>query len=96
MYLGTQHDGTSLIRHQTPHYNHYVCYKLGSFGVVLWELMTGSIPYEGIGALRVIALVAQQGPNLPIPEGVPIPVAQLISVCTHPDPDKRFVSHPAN
>lgn len=60
-----------------------------SFGVVLWEMVTGRIPYDGIGALRVITIVAQRGPNLPVPVEIPEEISKLLTACTHPDPDSR-------
>jgi hypothetical protein len=45
----------------------YVC----SYGVLLWELLTGETPYKGIDALAVAYGVAVNKLTLPIPSTCP-------------------------
>ena len=71
-------------------YRHFLI-NLISFGVVMWEMMTGQIPYEGIGALRVIAIVAQHGPSLPIPSTVPTALLDIWKPCVSSDANERQV-----
>lgn len=80
MYLGDRHAQRLYI---------LFTYFFVSFGVVMWEMMTGQMPYEGIGALRVIALVAQQGPTLPIPTTVPTAMLDIWKPCVSTEPEQR-------
>lgn len=49
-----------------------------SFGVLLWELLTGEVPYREIDALAVAYGVAVNKLTLPIPSTCPEPFAQLL------------------
>ena len=42
-----------------------------SFGVVMWELLTGEKPYTGLGMCAIIFGVGNGTLSLPIPEGCP-------------------------
>ncbi len=48
-----------------------VCAARYSFGVVLWELLTGREPWEGFKPLQIMHMVAQMGKRLLIPEVLP-------------------------
>lgn len=50
-----------------------------SFGVLLWELLTGEVPYREIDALAVAYGVAMNKLTLPVPSTCPEPFAQLLS-----------------
>lgn len=52
---------------------------LHSFGVLLWELLTGEVPYRGIDCLAVAYGVAVNKLTLPIPSTCPEPFAQLMA-----------------
>lgn len=52
--------------------------SFGSFGVLLWELLTGEVPYREIDALAVAYGVAMNKLTLPIPSTCPEPFAQLL------------------
>lgn len=49
-----------------------------SYGVLLWELLTGETPYKGIDALAVAYGVAVNKLTLPIPSTCPEPWRALI------------------
>lgn len=49
-----------------------------SFGVLLWELLTGEVPYREIDALAVAYGVAMNKLTLPVPSTCPEPFAQLL------------------
>lgn len=49
-----------------------------SYGVVLWELLTGELPYRGIDTLAVAYGVANNQMNLPIPNSCPSVFADLM------------------
>ncbi|KAM7059105.1 mitogen-activated protein kinase kinase kinase 10 [Molossus nigricans] len=60
-----------------------------SFGVLLWELLTGEVPYREIDALAVAYGVAMNKLTLPIPSTCPEPFARLLEECWDPDPHVR-------
>ncbi|XP_033927731.1 mitogen-activated protein kinase kinase kinase 11, partial [Melopsittacus undulatus] len=60
-----------------------------SYGVLLWELLTGEVPYRGIDALAVAYGVAVNKLTLPIPSTCPQPLAQLLAACWEQDPHRR-------
>ncbi len=49
-----------------------------SFGVLLWELLTGEVPYREIDTLAVAYGVAMNKLTLPIPSTCPEAFAQLL------------------
>lgn len=60
-----------------------------SYGVLLWELLTGEIPYRGIDGLAVAYGVAVNKLTLPIPSTCPEPFAKLMEECWEQDPHIR-------
>ncbi|XP_024229560.1 mitogen-activated protein kinase kinase kinase 11 [Oncorhynchus tshawytscha] len=60
-----------------------------SYGVLLWELLTGEVPYRGIDGLAVAYGVAVNKLTLPIPSTCPEPFAQLMAECWDQDPHLR-------
>ncbi|KAF5922033.1 hypothetical protein HPG69_015483 [Diceros bicornis minor] len=60
-----------------------------SYGVVLWELLTGEVPYRGIDGLAVAYRVAVNKLTLPIPSTCPEPFAKLMKECWQQDPHIR-------
>ncbi|XP_064359262.1 mitogen-activated protein kinase kinase kinase 11 [Dromaius novaehollandiae] len=60
-----------------------------SYGVLLWELLTGEVPYRGIDGLAVAYGVAVNKLTLPIPSTCPEPFAQLMAACWEQDPHRR-------
>ncbi|XP_026114774.1 mitogen-activated protein kinase kinase kinase 11-like [Carassius auratus] len=60
-----------------------------SYGVLLWELLTGEVPYRGIDGLAVAYGVAVNKLTLPIPSTCPEPFTQLMSECWDQDPHRR-------
>jgi len=57
---------------------------IDSYGVLLWELLTGETPYKGIDALAVAYGVAVNKLTLPIPSTCPQPWRYLME-------GKRFI-----
>jgi mitogen-activated protein kinase kinase kinase 9 len=49
-----------------------------SYGIVLWEILTGETPYKGIDALAVAYGVAVKKLTLPIPTTCPTPWKNLM------------------
>ncbi|XP_055001243.1 mitogen-activated protein kinase kinase kinase 10 [Sorex araneus] len=60
-----------------------------SFGVLLWELLTGEVPYREIDALAVAYGVAMNKLTLPVPSTCPEPFARLLEECWDPEPHGR-------
>ncbi|XP_074846262.1 mitogen-activated protein kinase kinase kinase 21 isoform X3 [Carettochelys insculpta] len=60
-----------------------------SYGVLLWELLTGEVPYRGIDGLAVAYGVAVNKLTLPIPSTCPEPFAKLMKECWDQDPHIR-------
>ncbi|XP_053462241.1 mitogen-activated protein kinase kinase kinase 21 isoform X2 [Nycticebus coucang] len=60
-----------------------------SYGVLLWELLTGEVPYRGIDGLAVAYGVAVNKLTLPVPSTCPEPFAKLMKECWEQDPHIR-------
>ncbi|XP_070614573.1 mitogen-activated protein kinase kinase kinase 9 isoform X3 [Erythrolamprus reginae] len=60
-----------------------------SYGVLLWELLTGEVPFRGIDGLAVAYGVAMNKLSLPIPSTCPEPFARLMEDCWNTDPHSR-------
>lgn len=65
-----------------------------SYGVLLWELLTGEAPYKGIDGLAVAYGVAVNKLTLPIPSTCPEPFAQLMAGRTCGQMPRK-ATHPA-
>ncbi|RNA01838.1 mitogen-activated kinase kinase kinase MLK4-like isoform X2 [Brachionus plicatilis] len=61
-----------------------------SFGVLLWELLTGEVPYKGIDPLAIAYGVAVNKLTLPVPTSCPKIFAELIHGCWRTDPHTRL------
>ncbi|XP_043540146.1 mitogen-activated protein kinase kinase kinase 10-like, partial [Chiloscyllium plagiosum] len=60
-----------------------------SFGVLLWELLTGEAPYREIDGLAVAYGVAVNKLTLPIPSTCPEPFGKLMEDCWNADAHGR-------
>ncbi|KAI3428796.1 hypothetical protein D9Q98_007615 [Chlorella vulgaris] len=60
-----------------------------SFGIVLWELLTGRIPYSDMTPLQAAVGVVQKGLRPPIPPNCPPPLCDLMRLCWQRDPNVR-------
>lgn len=59
-----------------------------SFGMVLWELVSGRIPFAGMSHLQTLRRIDMHELEA-VPEGVDPRYEALIQWCWHPDPHKR-------
>lgn len=60
-----------------------------SFGIVLWELFTGELPYAHLTPLQAAVGVVQKGLRPTIPKHTPPRLAQLLERCWQQDPTLR-------
>ena len=60
-----------------------------SYGVVLWELLTGEIPFRGIDNMQIAFLVVIKDHRLPIPQGCPEALESLMQQCWQSEPRNR-------
>ncbi|CAI5978376.1 unnamed protein product [Closterium sp. NIES-65] len=60
-----------------------------SFGITLWELLTGKLPYADLTPLQAAVSVVQKGLRPPIPKGTHPRVAELMVRCWHTNPAER-------
>ncbi|XP_075474175.1 serine/threonine-protein kinase STY46-like isoform X2 [Primulina tabacum] len=68
-------------------YDHKV--DVFSFGVVLWELLTGKLPYEHLTPLQAAVGVVQKGLRPTIPTHTHPKLAELLERCWQQDPTLR-------
>ncbi|KAJ4964984.1 hypothetical protein NE237_016833 [Protea cynaroides] len=62
---------------------------LFSFGIVLWELLTGKIPYEFLTPLQAAVGVVQKGLRPTIPKNTHPKLSELLERCWQQDPNLR-------
>ncbi len=68
-------------------YNHQA--DVFSFAIVLWELLTGRVPYADMTPLQAAVGVVQKGLRPPIPANCPPALATLIQECWARKPADR-------
>lgn len=52
-----------------------------SFGVVLWELLTGEVPYKGVDVAAIVWGVGSNSLHLPVPTDIPDGFSLLLKQC---------------
>ncbi|KAK4435278.1 Serine/threonine-protein kinase CTR1 [Sesamum alatum] len=60
-----------------------------SFGVILWELMTESIPWSNLNSLQVVGVVGFMDRRLDIPDNMDPQISSIISDCWQSNPEDR-------
>lgn len=60
-----------------------------SFGIVLWELLTGHLPYEDMGAVQAAFCVVHENTRPPIPPDCPALLKDLMCRCWTTEPEER-------
>eukprot|EP00873_Tetraselmis_striata_P034504 jgi/Tetstr1/454768/TSEL_041651.t1 len=60
-----------------------------SFGIVIWELLTGQIPYLGLTPLQAAVAVVQKGLRPQFREDFPDPLKEIMTLCWRKNPDER-------
>jgi RIO-like serine/threonine protein kinase len=84
--IGTMHWMAPEILISSPSYDFKV--DVYSFGLVLWELLTGEILYPGMRPAQVTEFVLN-GKRPELPPETPLGLATLIRGCWHADPKTR-------
>ncbi|OAY76611.1 Serine/threonine-protein kinase HT1 [Ananas comosus] len=74
-----------MIKHKP--YGHKV--DVYSFGLLLWEMVTGKIPYEDMTPVQAAFAVVDKNLRPEIPSNCPAPVRALIEQCWSSHPEKR-------
>eukprot|EP00249_Psilotum_nudum_P017281 c26248_g1_i2 orf=576-1661(+) len=81
---------TVTLRHgEKKHYNHKV--DLYSFSIVLWELLTNRMPFEGMSNLQAAYAAAFKGTRPSLPEDLNLPeeIVFIMESCWAEDPNAR-------
>ncbi len=60
-----------------------------SFGVVLYEMMAGSLPFEGESAMEMIGAILHKEPK-PLPSDIPAEITKIIGKCLRKNRDERY------
>jgi eukaryotic-like serine/threonine-protein kinase len=60
-----------------------------SFGVVLYEMIAGGLPFEGENALEMIGAILHKEAK-PLNENVPTEITKIINKCLRKDRDERY------
>lgn len=60
-----------------------------SFGIVLYEMLAGKVPFEGETALEMIGAILHREPK-PLNADVPIEVEKIIGKCLQKNRDERY------
>lgn len=60
-----------------------------SYGIILWELLTGEEPQQDMKPLKMAHLAAHAGYRPPIPYGTSAQWRSLITTCWAENPDER-------
>lgn len=74
-----------MIQHRS--YNHKV--DVYSFGIVLWELITGNLPFQNMTAVQAAFAVVNRGVRPAIPPDCPPSLAQIMTCCWDASPEER-------
>ena len=60
-----------------------------SFGIILWEMLTGECPYEGMSAIQCALAVLNRDLRPDVPQWCPPALSALIQACWDKNPDRR-------
>lgn len=60
-----------------------------SFGIVLWEIATGRVPYEDMTPVQAAFAVVHKNVRPKLPENCPLAMTKLIEMCWAQNPERR-------
>ncbi|KAM6574040.1 hypothetical protein CsatA_022367 [Cannabis sativa] len=84
---GTLYSTVTLRQGEKKHYNNKV--DVYSFGIVLWELLTNRMPFEGMSNLQAAYAAAFKQERPSIPEDISPDLAFIVQSCWVEDPNLR-------
>ena len=58
-------------------------YDIFAYAIVVWEMLTGKIPYEGMEFVAIVWYVCKENKRLEIPADCPSYIAALLNRCWH-------------
>lgn len=61
-----------------------------SYGVVVWEIVSRQLPWQGVSADGVFLKVVIHGKRPEVPPGAPLVLASLMARCWAGSPEERF------
>uniref|UniRef100_G1Q1H7 Mixed lineage kinase domain like pseudokinase n=1 Tax=Myotis lucifugus TaxID=59463 RepID=G1Q1H7_MYOLU len=71
-------------------FNKYdIAAEIYSFGIVLWEIVTGKTPFEGCDSRKIRQLVAKDQHQEPLGEDCPSQLKEIIDSCRAHEPSRR-------
>ncbi|XP_006755829.1 PREDICTED: mixed lineage kinase domain-like protein isoform X2 [Myotis davidii] len=71
-------------------FNKYdIAAEIYSFGIVLWEIVTGKTPFEGCDSRKIRQLVAKDKHQEPLGEDCPSQLQEIIDSCRAYEPSRR-------
>jgi serine/threonine protein kinase len=72
---------------ESDHYTNKV--DVYAYGILLWEILTGAVPFKGRDAYKVAIAVTRNHERPPLPTGIPRGIIELIKACWDPAPENR-------
>ncbi|KAL8130362.1 hypothetical protein V2J09_019517 [Rumex salicifolius] len=86
-------DDPGTYRWMAPEMIKHKCYgrkvDVYSFGIILWELVSGRLPYGDMNPIQAAYAVVNKKVRPPLPEDCPTVMGALIEQCWHSQPEKR-------
>ncbi|KAM4833883.1 mixed lineage kinase domain-like protein isoform 1-T3 [Thomomys bottae] len=70
-------------------YKYDVKAEIYSFGIVLWEIVTGKIPFDGYDEKKIYKLVAMERYQEPVSQNCPSELEEVIKMCRAYEPSQR-------
>ena len=60
-----------------------------SYGILLWEILTGEVPFRGLTQMQVASDVVGNSHRPVIPNVAPPKITKMIKLCWEQDPNRR-------
>jgi len=60
-----------------------------AYAVVVWEVLTGAVPWQGLNPMQVGMQILMQQARPPVPDGAPADLTALMQRCWAQEPDAR-------
>ncbi|XP_050000357.1 mixed lineage kinase domain-like protein [Alexandromys fortis] len=76
-------------RLENPYHKYDRQDEIYSFGIVLWEIVTGKIPFQGCDSKKIYKLVAEGQKQEPVGEDCPKLLQEIIEECRAYEPKQR-------